>query len=86
MLERHVRLLKTVMANEPIGIIRLAELMSLPEHKVRYSLRILEQDDLIEPSPSGARTTPKVKEFLGELDGTLDHFKKTVDSLREGLK
>lgn len=86
MLERHVTLLRTVMKSEPIGIIRLAELMALPEHKVRYSLRILEQDGLIQPSPNGAKTTPKVREFLAELDATLDHFKSTVDSLREGLR
>jgi hypothetical protein len=41
LLQRHVQMLKAIMDNEPIGIIRLSELLVYPQHKVRYSLRIL---------------------------------------------
>jgi predicted transcriptional regulator len=86
LLARHVNILKVVMKNQPIGIIKLSELTKLPEHKVRYSLRILEREGLLVPSANGAMTSPRVREFLGELDGMLDRFKGTVDSLRAGLK
>ena len=85
-LERHILLLKTVRKEEPIGIIRLSELLKLPEHKVRYSLRILQQDGIIDPTPEGAVTTPKVREFLAELTDSLEHFSTAVSTLRETLK
>jgi predicted transcriptional regulator len=86
LLARHVSILKAVMRSQPIGIIKLAEMTALPEHKVRYSLRILEREGLVKPSANGATTTAEVKGFLGELDGTLLKFKSAVDSLRAGLK
>jgi len=36
LLQRHVQMLKAIMENEPIGIIRLSELLDFPQHKVRY--------------------------------------------------
>jgi predicted transcriptional regulator len=62
LLQRHVAMLKAIMENQPIGIIRLSELLNFPQHKVRYSLRILEQEGLIKPSPEGAVTTDKLEE------------------------
>jgi predicted transcriptional regulator len=52
LLQRHVAMLKAIMDNEPIGIIRLSEMLEHPQHKVRYSLRILEQEGLPRP-PEG---------------------------------
>src|SRR6266566_2866305 len=60
-------MLKAIMENQPIGIIRLSELLNFPQHKVRYSLRILEQEGLIKPSPEGAVTTDRLEEFLDYL-------------------
>ena len=67
LLERHVKMLKTIKENEPIGIIRLAELLGHPQHKVRYSLRILEQEGLIVPSPDGAVTTENMEKAVNRL-------------------
>ncbi len=86
LLERHVKMLKTIKENEPIGIIRLAELMGHPQHKVRYSLRILEQEGLILPSPDGAITTEKFDEFMNDLDNLLDDMEKAVNRLKIELK
>ena len=86
LLERHVKMLKTIKENEPIGIIRLAELMGHPQHKVRYSLRILEQEGLILPSPDGAITTEKLDEFMNDLDNLLDDMEKAVNRLKIELK
>ena len=82
---RSVAMLKAIMENQPIGIIRLSELLNFPQHKVRYSLRILEQEGLIKPSPEGAVTTDKLEEFLDYLKGVLDSMSGTVQELRKTL-
>ena len=73
-LKRHVHVLKTLQKNQPMGIIKLSELTGYPQHMVRYSLRILEQDSLIEPSPQGAVTT-------GDVDKTMILLKKTLENI-----
>jgi len=85
LLQRHVAMLKAIMENQPIGIIRLSELLNFPQHKVRYSLRILEQEGLIKPSPEGTVTTDKLEEFLDYLKGVLDSMSGTVQELRKTL-
>ena len=85
LLQRHVAMLKAIMENQPIGIIRLSELLNFPQHKVRYSLRILEQEGLIKPSPEEAVTTDKLEEFLDYLKGVLDSMSGTVQELRKTL-
>ncbi len=85
LLQRHVAMLKAIMENQPIGIIRLSELLNFPQHKVRYSLRILEQEGLIKPSPEGAVTTDKLEEFLDYLKAVLDSMSATVQELRKTL-
>jgi predicted transcriptional regulator len=85
LLQRHVSMLKAIMENQPIGIIRLSEMLEYPQHKVRYSLRILEQEGLIEPTAEGALTTPKLQEFLDHLKDILDSMSGTVKSLRNSL-
>jgi len=85
LLERHVAMLKAIIENQPIGIIRLSELLNVPQHKVRYSLRILEQEGLIKPSPEGAVTAEKLQEFLDYLKTVLDSMTATVQQLRQSL-
>lgn len=67
MLERHLLILKYVIDQEPIGIMKLSEVTGLPKHKVRYSLRVLEHEGLIGPSIHGAVTTDKTPAFVGHL-------------------
>ncbi|MDG6220815.1 MAG: hypothetical protein QCI38_05120 [Candidatus Thermoplasmatota archaeon] len=84
LMQRHVEMLKAIIENEPIGIIRLAELLNYPQHKVRYSLRLLEQDGLIEPSPEGAMSTKRVHVFLAKLKEAMVSMEKTIKSI-EGM-
>lgn len=86
LLERHVKMLNAIMTHEPIGIIRLSELLDIPQHKVRYSLRILEQEGLINPSPEGAVTTEKLQTFFADLKDILQHMDETVNALRTSLE
>ena len=85
LLQRHVAMLHAIIESQPIGIIRLSELLHVPQHKVRYSLRILEQEGLIKPSPDGAVTTDKLDEFVNYLKGVLDGMSTTVLDLRKSL-
>ena len=85
-LKRHVHVLKTLEKNQPMGIIKLSELTGYPQHMVRYSLRILEQDGLIEPSPHGAVTTEEVNKTMALLKKTLENISKTSEELIKDLK
>ena len=77
-LEGHLQVLQMVIKNEPIGIVKMSNETGYPHHKVRYSLRVLEEENLIEPSSQGAITTDRTFEFVDELDEKLD---ETVDKL-----
>ena len=84
-LKRHIDVLKTLKEKQPMGIIKLSELTKYPQHMVRYSLRILEQDGLIEPSPQGAVTTDEVTKTMTLLKTTLDKISKTASDLKKTL-
>lgn len=86
LLSRHLEVLKTVRDHGPIGIIRLSQMTGQPQHMVRYSLRTLEKDGIILPSPNGAMVTDKVHETLGTLESTLDEFTIKVQDLKKKLK
>jgi predicted transcriptional regulator len=80
-LKRHVNILKTLQKDQPMGIIKLSEITEYPQHMVRYSLRILEQDGIIEPSSKGAITTDKVPKTFNELKNSLKGILNSVDNL-----
>lgn len=86
LLGRHLEVLKTVRDHGPIGIIRLSQMTGQPQHMIRYSLRTLEKDGIITPSPHGAVVTNRVHETLGTLESTLDDLTTTVQDLKKKLK
>jgi predicted transcriptional regulator len=86
LLGRHLEVLKTVRDHGPIGIIRLSQMTGQPQHMVRYSLRTLEKDGIILPSPNGAIITDKIHETLGTIESTLNDFTTTVQDLKKKLK
>ena len=71
LLKRHLTMLKTIAQEEPIGIINLSELMGIPQHKVRYSLRILENEGVIKPTSKGAVISMDKREFIQKMEKTL---------------
>ena len=83
---RHIKVLKMVMENQPIGIIKLAQMMELPEHKIRYSLRILEQEKLIEPTPEGARVTKRAKKEIRTVRESVERIIKNAEEMLKELK
>lgn len=82
MLARHLIILKYVVENEPIGILKLSEETKIPSHKVRYSLRVLEQEGLIAASAPGAVTTELTKPFLDELDAMIEKIVEDAIELK----
>ncbi|MEE8401216.1 MAG: hypothetical protein V3R86_03595 [Candidatus Hydrothermarchaeaceae archaeon] len=81
LLKRHIKILKLVKGNEPIGILKLSELSEIPQHRVRYSLRILEQKGLIMPSSKGAVPTKKATRVLKSLDEDLKKISKKLGKI-----
>ncbi|HJH31988.1 MAG TPA: hypothetical protein C5S50_07410 [Methanosarcinaceae archaeon] len=80
---RHLIVLKIVVKNGPIGILKLAEETKMPTHKVRYSLRVLEQEHLVKPSANGAVAGEQVEEFISNFEGRLKDIVRKTECIRE---
>jgi predicted transcriptional regulator len=85
LLERHVAVLEAILRNEPIGIIRLSKLTGLEDYRVRYSLRMLEREGLIKPTPEGAVTTPHLKKILPDVRKQLIELSRRISRLEKRL-
>lgn len=83
LLERHLHVLRVVLANEPIGIVQLSNRTDYPHHKVRYSLRQLEEHGLIDPTPQGAIATEQADTFVEDHTEQLDAVIETLDGLTD---
>ncbi|NOR47076.1 MAG: hypothetical protein GQ533_03380 [Methanosarcinaceae archaeon] len=81
--QRHLVVLKKVIESGPIGILKLAEETDMPTHKVRYSLRVLELEQLIKPSASGAVAGEQVEEFISHFDDELENMVQKTERIRE---
>jgi predicted transcriptional regulator len=82
LIKRHINVYKTLKQKQPLGINKLSELTNYPKHMIRYSLRILEQDQLIEPSPQGAITTKDAVKNLRLFKNSLIRIEQTIDELK----
>ena len=83
LMDRHIGVMKAVMEHEPIGIVKLSLLMDLPYHRIRYSLRVLEQMGYIQASPAGAVTTAEARKLLGNIDSDVDELVSLLRALKE---
>jgi len=81
--ERDQRILRVVIEHGPIGITRLADETGVPEHKVRYSLRMLENDELIEPTPNGAVPADDIGERLDRINDGIDDIVERLDGMKD---
>ncbi|WP_436930428.1 winged helix-turn-helix transcriptional regulator [Halosimplex halobium] len=81
--ERDLQILEAVIESGPIGIVRLAEETDVPEHKVRYSLRMLEDDGLIEPTPNGAIPADGLGERVDEMNDGIDDLVARLEDLKD---
>ncbi len=82
-LERHIIIIKTLLKEQPMGIIKMSQQTGIPEHKIRYSLRILEHEEIIEASREGAILTSN---FMTNKDSILASGKKMYEGLENIYK
>lgn len=82
---RDLSILEAVIADGPIGIVRLAEETETPEHKVRYSLRMLENDELVEPTPQGAVPAEDIANRVADINGGIDGLVERLEELEVAL-
>ncbi len=82
LLKRHVIVLNKVMESGPIGIMKLSLETGIPDHLVRYSLRVLEQQGLIAPSTQGAVATMSAKDAYVEFKDELERIEVMTDEIK----
>jgi predicted transcriptional regulator len=82
---RDLAILEAVITDGPIGIVRLSEETGIPEHKVRYSLRMLEDDELVEPTPQGAIPADDIEGRVDTINEGIDHLVARMEELRDVL-
>jgi predicted transcriptional regulator len=80
--ERDLTILRAVIEEGPIGIVKLSERTGLPEHKVRYSLRMLENDEFIQPTPDGAIPAEDIEERVERINSGLTELIGRLEKLR----
>ncbi len=83
LLERTIKILSVVKEEEPIGIKKLSENLGLSRGEVRYSLRLLEREKIIEPTAAGAKLTEKHEKFEKVLLKDLKDIRETFTRLIE---
>lgn len=83
---RHLEIFHEVLENEPIGIVNVGNATGYPNHKVRYSLRVLEEEGLIEPTSQGAVTTEAAEDFLTTHPERIDTLIEQLEESLTGLE
>jgi predicted transcriptional regulator len=81
--ERDLQVLEAVIDHQPIGITRIAVEADIDEHKARYSLRMLEEDGLVEPTPQGAVTAENIDAEIADINEGLDHLVERMEGLKD---
>ncbi len=84
LLSRHLDVARAVADHQPIGIMKLSELLGEPSHRIRYSLHVLEQLGYIRASPEGAVATGRTVELFAHLDEDLDELVRLLESMKNG--
>ena len=58
----------------------------IPKHKIRYSLRLLEKDGVIAPSPGGAVVTDRYETYMRGILEYMSKLRSSVDVVENMLK
>ncbi|MEM0155797.1 MAG: transcriptional regulator [Thermoplasmataceae archaeon] len=85
-LRRHISIIENLLKEQPQGIIKISQETGIPRHKIRYSLRMLEHDNIILASKEGAIISP---EFVGNKERVLAESEEVVgeiNNLHQTLK
>ncbi len=85
LVSRHLEVARAVADHQPIGIMKLSELLDQPSHRIRYSLHVLEQLGYIRASPDGAVATSRTVDLFTHLNDDLDGLIHMLETMkREG--
>jgi predicted transcriptional regulator len=85
LVSRHLEVARAVADHQPIGIMKLSELLDQPSHRIRYSLHVLEQLGYIRASPDGAVATSRTVDLFSHLNDDLDGLIHMLEAMkREG--
>lgn len=82
---RHLEVLRTVMEKQPIGIFKLSDILNMPKHRIRYSLRVLEQSGIIVPTQYGAMVRDEGYDKIEEMKGEIKEIKELINNIEELL-
>jgi len=82
LIDRHIRMLKVTKEMQPIGIIRLSEILGIPKHKVRYSLRLLEQEGLIIATNDGAMVSDRYDGFMEDVSERFGELIERINKIK----
>jgi predicted transcriptional regulator len=80
--ERDLLVLEAVLSQYPVGIAGIAEEVGIDEYKTRYSLRMLEDDGLVDPTPDGAVPAEGIDGRIEEINNGLDGLAERVEELK----
>lgn len=78
---RTIDILEEVKDKQPIGIRKLGEELDIEEHKIRYSLQLLQKCNLIEPTTRGARIAEDNERFEEKLAKDFKEVRNEVDTI-----
>jgi predicted transcriptional regulator len=85
LVSRHLEVARAVADHQPIGIMKLSELLDQPSHRIRYSLHVLEQLGYIRASPDGAVATSRTMDLFSHLNDDLEGLIHMLETMkREG--
>lgn len=83
LLSRHIEVAWAVAEHQPIGIMKLSEILDLPSHRIRYSLHVLEQLGYIRASSEGAVATGRTHELFAHLNEDLDDIIRLLNAMKK---
>ncbi len=80
-----LKMVRVIQKNQPIGIIKLSEIFELPNHKVRYMLRLLENDGVISPSSNGCTLNDGFEEYVQNQLSALQDIRSKIDDIEKEI-
>ncbi|MBO4348818.1 MAG: hypothetical protein IKM91_02990 [Candidatus Methanomethylophilaceae archaeon] len=80
-----LKMVRVIQKNQPIGIIKLSEIFELPNHKVRYILRLLENDGVISPSANGCMLNIGYDEYVQQQLSALHDIKDKINDIEKDI-
>ena len=85
LLSRHIKVLEIVKEYQPIGIVRISNMLDIGEHEVRHSLGVLEDAGLIKPTPNGAIIRGNIKDEVIQSAEILEELSQTAKMLKKEI-